>query len=134
MVRSGQVDCAVTGGTEACITFGTMRGWEAMRVMAPDTCRPFSMDRKGMVLGEGAAMLYWSRWNGARARRQILGEIVGFGMSADAADLTAPDLGGMTRAMEGALADAQAGCRRTSNTSMPTAPAPPPTTRPRPRR
>jgi len=89
-----------------CITFGTLRGWEAMRVMAPDTCRPFSIDRKGLVLGEGAAMLVLEPLERARARgAQILGEIVGFGMSADAADLTAPDQGGMTRAMEGALAD-----------------------------
>ena len=106
MVRSGQVDCAVTGGTEACITFGTVRGWEAMRVMAPDACRPFSIGRKGLVLGEGAAMLVLEPLERARARgADILGEIVGFGLSADAADLTAPDLGGMTRAMEGALAD-----------------------------
>ena len=108
MVRSGAVDCAVTGGTEACITFGTVRGWEAMRVMAPDTCRPFSRDRKGLILGEGAAMLILEPLERARARgAQILGEIVGFGMSADAADLTAPDLGGMSRAMEGALIDAK---------------------------
>jgi len=108
MVRSGAVDCAVTGGTEACITFGTVRGWEAMRVMAPDTCRPFSRDRKGLVLGEGAAMLVLEPLERARARgAQILGEIVGFGMSADAADLTAPDLGGMSRAMDGALIDAK---------------------------
>ena len=108
MVRSGQADCAVTGGAEACITFGTIRGWEAMRVMAPDTCRPFSIDRKGLVLGEGAAILVLEPLERAQARgAQILGEIVGFGMSADAADLTAPDLGGMTRAMEGALADAK---------------------------
>ncbi len=108
MVRSGAVDCAVTGGTEACITFGTLRGWEAMRVMAPDACRPFSINRKGLILGEGAAMLVLEPLERARARgAQILGEIVGFGMSADAADLTAPDLGGMTRAMEGALADAK---------------------------
>lgn len=106
MVRSGQVDCAVTGGTEACITFGTLRGWEAMRVMAPDACRPFSIDRKGLILGEGAAMLVLEPLERARARgARILGEIVGFGMSADAADLTAPDLGGMARAMEGALTD-----------------------------
>jgi nodulation protein E len=106
MVRSGQVDCAVTGGAESCITFGTLRGWEAMRVMSPDICRPFSIDRKGLILGEGAAMLVLEPLERARARdAQILGEIVGFGMSADAADLTAPDLGGMTRAMEGALAD-----------------------------
>ena len=108
MVRSGQVDCAVTGGVEACITFGTLRGWEAMRVMAPDTCRPFSIDRKGLILGEGAAVLVLEPLERARARgAEILGEIVGFGMSADAADLTAPDLGGMTRAMDGALSDAK---------------------------
>jgi nodulation protein E len=108
MVRSGQIDCAVTGGAEACITFGTIRGWEAMRVMAPDTCRPFSKDRMGLILGEGAAMLVLEPLERAQARgAEILGEIAGFGMSADAADLTAPDQGGMTRAINGALADAQ---------------------------
>jgi nodulation protein E len=65
-------------------------------------------DRKGLILGEGAAMLVLEPLERARARgAQILGEIVGFGMSADAADLTAPDLGGMSRAMEGALIDAK---------------------------
>ena len=108
MVRSGAVDCAVTGGAEACITFGTLRAWEAMRVMAPDACRPFSIDRKGLILGEGAAILVLEPLERARARgAQILGEIVGFGMSADAADITAPDVGGMTRALEAALADAR---------------------------
>lgn len=108
MLRSGAVDCAVAGGAEACITFGTLRGWEAMRVMAPDTVRPFSKDRKGMVLGEGAAMLILEPLERARARgATILGEIVGFGMGADAADLTAPDKDGMARAMENALADAK---------------------------
>ena len=106
MVRSGMVDCAVTGGTEACVTFGTVRAWEAMRVMAPDTCRPFSKDRKGLVLGEGAAMMVLEPLERAKARgANILCEVVGFGMTADAADLTAPDLGGMTRAMQGALDD-----------------------------
>jgi nodulation protein E len=106
MVRSGQVDCAVTGGSEACITFGTVRGWEAMRVMAPDACRPFSKGRMGLVLGEGAAVLVLEPLERATARgAAILGEIVGFGMSADAADLTAPDQGGMVRAMQSALAD-----------------------------
>jgi nodulation protein E len=108
MLRSGMVECAVAGGAEACITFGTLRGWEAMRVMAPDICRPFSKDRAGMILGEGAAMLVLETLEGAQARgADILGEIVGFGMSADAADLTAPDQGGMVRAIEAALADAQ---------------------------
>lgn len=107
MVRSGAADCAVTGGTEACITYGTMRGWEAMRVMSPDVPRPFSIDRKGMIIGEGAAMMVLEPLERAQARgAEILGEVVGFGMSADAADLTAPDVGGMSRAMQGALGDA----------------------------
>jgi nodulation protein E len=107
MVRSGQVECAVTGGAEACITFGTLRGWEAMRVMSPDVCRPFSKGRMGLILGEGAAVMVLEPLERARTRgAEILGEIVGFGMSADAADLTAPDQSGMVRAMQGALADA----------------------------
>ena len=106
MVRSGGVPVAVTGGAEACIAFGTMKGWEALRVLAPDTCRPFSRDRKGLVIGEGAAVMVIESLEHARsARRNILGEIVGFGMSADAGDLLSPDAGGMLRAIEGALKD-----------------------------
>lgn len=106
MVRSGAADCAVTGGADACITFGTLKGWEAMRVTAPDTCRPFSRDRKGLVLGEGAAVVVLERLEHARRRSAtILGEIVGFGMSSDASDLVSPDEDGMVRAVEGALAD-----------------------------
>ncbi|HTV28700.1 MAG TPA: beta-ketoacyl-[acyl-carrier-protein] synthase family protein [Xanthobacteraceae bacterium] len=110
MVRAGSVDCAVTGGAEACITFGVLRGWEAMRVMSPDVCRPFSKDRMGLILGEGAAMMVLEPLERAQARgAEILGEIVGLGMSADAADLTAPDQGGMVRAMRAALDDAGLG-------------------------
>src|ERR1700738_1651753 len=107
LVRSGAVTCAVTGGADACLTFGTMKGWEAMRVMAPDTCRPFSRERKGLVIGEGAAAVVLESLEHARRRSaEILGEIVGFGMSSDAHDLTSPDVGGMARAIEGALGDA----------------------------
>jgi nodulation protein E len=106
MVRSGSVPVVVTGGAEACIAFGTMKGWEALRVLAPDTCRPFSRDRKGLVIGEGAAMLVIESLEHARGRSAvILGEIVGFGMSADAGDLLSPDAGGMARAIGSALAD-----------------------------
>jgi nodulation protein E len=106
MVRSGGAICAVTGGADACITFGTMKGWEAMRVTAPDTCRPFSRDRKGLVIGEGAAVVVLeSLEHATRRSANILGEITGFGMSSDAHDLTSPDEGGMVRALEGALAD-----------------------------
>jgi nodulation protein E len=106
MVRSGAAVSAVTGGAEACLTLGTIKGWEALRVMAPDACRPFSIDRKGMILGEGAAVFVLEAFDGARRRgAEILGEIVGFGMSADARDLTSPDEDGMARAIEAAMAD-----------------------------
>jgi nodulation protein E len=108
MVRSGQAACAVTGGAEACITFGGIRAWEALRVMAPEACRPFSKERRGLVMGEGAAMMVLETLESARARgAEILGEIAGFGMGADAGDLTAPDRDGMARAMTDALADAK---------------------------
>ncbi|HEY7242758.1 MAG TPA: beta-ketoacyl-[acyl-carrier-protein] synthase family protein [Xanthobacteraceae bacterium] len=107
LLRSGAVTCAVTGGADACLTFGTMKGWEAMRVMAPDTCRPFSRERKGLVIGEGAAVVVLESLDHARERSaEVLGEIVGFGMSSDAYDLTTPDVGGMVRAIDAALADA----------------------------
>lgn len=107
MVRGGSVTCAIAGGTEASITFGGMKGWEAMRIMSSDTCRPFSKDRKGMIIGEGAAMVLLESLEHARARgADILAEVVGFGMSADAKDLTAPDPNGMARAISAALSDA----------------------------
>src|SRR5262249_4378707 len=107
LVRAGAVTCAVAGGSEAQLTHGTVKAWEAMRILAPDTCRPFSRERKGMVLGEGAAILVLETLDHAAARgADILGEVVGFGMSADAGDLTAPDPDGMVRAMAAALADA----------------------------
>ena len=103
MVRCGMVDAAVTGGTESCIATGTMKGWEAIRVMARDTCRPFSKDRTGMALGEGAAVVVLESLDHARARgAEIHAEITGFGMSSDAMDITLPDANGAARAMRGA--------------------------------
>jgi nodulation protein E len=108
MVRSGTATCALTGGTEATITHGTIRGWEALRVMSPDLCRPFSKDRRGMIIGEGAAVIVLETLEHAQKRgAKILGEIVGFGMSADAKDITNPDEGGMIRAIKSALSDAR---------------------------
>jgi nodulation protein E len=107
MLRSGLVDQAITGGAEACLTFGTLKGWDALRVMAPDVCRPFSANRAGMVLGEGAAMLVLETLEAARARgAKIYAELAGVGMSSDAKDITTPDVGGASRALAGALADA----------------------------
>jgi nodulation protein E len=108
MVRSGAVEVAVTGGTEATFTFGTLRGWEALRVMAPDTCQPFSRTRKGMVLGEGSAVLVLESWERAEARgAEILAEILGFGMGSDAGDIVQPAVHGAAQAMTACLADAK---------------------------
>ena len=107
MVRSGMVDTAVTGGAEATITVGTMKGWEALRVMANDTCRPFSKGRTGMVLGEGAAVFVFETLENAKARgAKIYAEVVGHGLSSDAMDITLPDANGAARAISGALKDA----------------------------
>jgi nodulation protein E len=107
MVRSGAAELALTGGSEAPFSFGILKAWEAMRVVSPDTCRPFSKDRHGMVLGEGAGMLVLEPLEAARARgAHVYAEIVGFGMSADAAHITQPTSGGAARAMRGALRDA----------------------------
>jgi len=107
MVRSGVADLAITGGSEAPFSFGILKAWEAMRVVSPDTCRPFSKDRRGMVLGEGAAMLVLEPLEAARARgARIHAEIVGVGMSADAAHITQPSVEGAARAMRRALGDA----------------------------
>jgi nodulation protein E len=97
-------DLAITGGSEAPFSFGILKAWEAMRVVSPETCRPFSKDRRGMVLGEGAAMLVLEPLEAAAARgARIHAEIVGVGMSADAGHITQPSADGAARAMRGAL-------------------------------
>lgn len=107
MIRGGMLDMAVTGGCEAPLTLGMVKSWEALRVLASDTCRPFSKDRSGLVLGEGAAVLVLEEMERAKARgATILGEVLGFGMTADGADLTAPDASSTARAIAAALDDA----------------------------
>jgi len=107
MVRNGAVDLAITGGSEAVFSAGFLKAWEAMRVVSPDTCRPFSKDRRGLILGEGGAMLVLEPWEHARARgAKIYGEIAGFGMSSDAHHITQPSAEGAVRAMRWALEDA----------------------------
>ena len=108
MVRSGKVDFAVTGGAEACITVPTVKAWEAVRVTADDTCRPFCKQRRGMVLGEGAAIFVLEEYQHARSRgAQILAEFAGAGMSADAGDIVMPSQDGAAKALARALADAR---------------------------
>ncbi len=108
MVRAGEVEMAIAGGSEAPFSLGLLKAWEAMRVIAPDTCRPFSRDRRGMILGEGGAMLFLEPLEAARARgARIHAEIAGFGMSSDAHHITQPSVEGPARAMRAALDDAR---------------------------
>jgi nodulation protein E len=107
MIRSGMMDVALTGGSDASIVVGFMKAWDALRVLSPDACRPFSRDRTGLVIGEGAAILVLEEWQHAQARgAKIYAELAGFGMSADAGELTAPDAAGAAQAMQAALDDA----------------------------
>jgi nodulation protein E len=107
LVRDGEAEMAMTGGSEAMFTIGMLKAWEAMRVIAPDTCRPFSKDRRGMILGEGGAMMVLEPLEAAKARgATIYAEICGFGMTSDAHHLTQPAMHGPSRAMKAALREA----------------------------
>ena len=106
MVRSGAAPIAIAGGSEAPFFIGGLKAWEAMRVVSKDTCRPFSAERNGLILGEGGAMLVLEPLEAALARgARPLAEIVGFGMSADASHITQPIATGPSRAMRLALRD-----------------------------
>ncbi len=106
LVRGGAVDVAITGGSEAPFSYGLLKAWEAMRVVSPDTCRPFSRDRKGLILGEGAGMMVIESLEHAQARgAEICGEIVGFGMSSDAGHITKPSAEGAAMAIKAAMRD-----------------------------
>ena len=119
MVRSGAAQLAITGGSEAVFSLGFLKAWEAMRVVSPDTCRPFSKDRRGLILGEGGAMLVLEPLESAQARgARIYAEMVGFGMSSDAFHITQPSPEGAARAdASGAIGcRAQAGRRSATST------------------
>ena len=108
LIRAGLVDVAIAGGTEACFTYAALRAWEAMRVLSDDTCRPFSANRRGLVLGEGAGVFVLESAEHAQARGAApLAELAGVGMSADAGDIVAPTPAGAAAAIAQALADAQ---------------------------
>jgi len=113
LIKFGLADLMLAGGTESPITYGMIRSWESVRVLAPGTgdpskaCRPFSADREGFVLGEGSAMLLLEEFEHARRRgARIYGEIAGFGMSSDASHITQPSIEGPARAVRQALAEA----------------------------
>jgi len=113
-IQHGQADWMLAGGSDAPITYGVIRAWEAMRVLAPENsdaaraCRPFSRDRQGIVIGEGAAVFLLEEFESARRRgARIYAELAGYGANSDASHITQPSVEGPANAMRLALADAQ---------------------------
>jgi 3-oxoacyl-[acyl-carrier-protein] synthase II len=113
-VARGEIDAAIAGGSEAPLSFGSLKAWEALHTLAsadrddPSTsCKPFSKNRSGMVLGEGAAMVVLEGWDRAVARgAKIHGEIIGYGLTTDIAHITRPSVEGQANAMRAALRSA----------------------------
>jgi 3-oxoacyl-[acyl-carrier-protein] synthase II len=113
-ISCGEADIMLAGGTEAPLTYGTMKAWESLRTLAVEdaddastSCRPFSKDRTGFVLGEGAAILVLEEKDRALRRgAAIYGELIGYSLSTDSSHMTRPSAEGQIRAMRSALEDA----------------------------
>lgn len=108
LINTGQADCVFCGGTDA-LSHITFSGFNRLRIMSPDKCRPFDRNRNGMILGEGACILVVEEKSAAiRRGADIYCDIAGYGLTCDAFDLSAPRLDGtnVLRAMKLALLDA----------------------------
>lgn len=113
-VGHGLLDVAIAGGSEAPLSLGSLKAWEAMHTLAavdvddPATsCKPFSKNRSGMVLGEGAAVVVLEPWERALARgATIHGELLGYGLSTDTGHITRPSVEGQVAAIRAALISA----------------------------
>ncbi|WP_334190451.1 beta-ketoacyl-[acyl-carrier-protein] synthase family protein [Noviherbaspirillum sp.] len=114
-IRAGDADVMIAGGAEAPLSLGTMKAWEALRTLAVEdtddpaaSCRPFSKNRTGLVLAEGAAIVILEEWERAVARGAVIyAELAGYGLATDIAHLTRPSVEGQARAMDLALASAR---------------------------
>jgi 3-oxoacyl-[acyl-carrier-protein] synthase II len=112
-VARGDIECALAGGAEAILVPSVIRAWQALQTLASpngddpsQACRPFSTDRSGLVLGEGASFLVLEPLEAAQARgARIYAELAGSGVSCDATHLTKPDAAGQVRALNKALQD-----------------------------
>jgi len=113
-IRDGYVDVMLAGGAEAFLNYGGFRCWEALRVLAAEdpedpskSCKPFSKNRTGIVMGEGSAMVVLEEMERAvRRGAPIYAELMGYGSTSDASHITRPSLEGQARAMAEALKDA----------------------------
>ena len=113
-IRHGYADVMLAGGAEAPFAYVSIKAWQALQVLAPEragdpaaTCRPFSRDRNGTVLGDGAAIVVLEDWERAQRRgARIYAELAGYGVSNDASHMTQPSVASQTHTMRLALADA----------------------------
>ncbi|MDX2309483.1 MAG: beta-ketoacyl-[acyl-carrier-protein] synthase family protein [Hyphomicrobium sp.] len=107
-IQNDLVDVAICGAAEAVINYGTMKAWQALHVLSPEGCFPFSKKRNGTVLGEGAGILVLEEYEHAKRRgAKILAELCGYGMTSDSKDMVNPDIEGPREAMRLALQDAK---------------------------
>jgi 3-oxoacyl-[acyl-carrier-protein] synthase II len=113
-IRDGYADVMLAGGTEAFLTYGVFRSWEALRVLAmedPDdpskSCKPFSKNRSGLVLGEGAAVVVLEEMERAvRHGAPLYAEILGYGSTSDAFHMTKPSFERQAQAISEAIREA----------------------------
>lgn len=113
-IRHGYLDAAIVGGSDAILSYASMRSWEAVRTLADEdlndlsaSCKPFAADRTGLVIGEGAAMMVIESYDSAITRgAKIYAEIIGYGMANDFKHITIPSVEGQAATMQAAILDA----------------------------
>lgn len=114
-IKLGEIDTALTGGTDAILAYASIKSWEAIRTLAEEdphdisaTCKPFSLDRSGLVIGEGSAMLVLEEYEQAKNRgANILAEVIGYGTANDFKHIAVPSVEGQAASMQAALDNAK---------------------------
>jgi len=105
LIKNGDLNFALAGGAEAFSRIA-YAGFQRLYAMSPDRCQPFDKNRKGILLGEGSAMLFLESLDSALKRKvPMYAEVLGYGMSCDAHHVTAPHPEGVAKAMRRALHD-----------------------------
>ncbi len=107
LIRKGDLDYAIVGGADSFSKLA-FTGFQRVYAMAPEKCQPFDKNRKGMLVGEGAGILFLESLNSALLRNaNIYAEILGYGLSCDAYHMTASQVWGIEKALRKALKDAE---------------------------
>ncbi len=113
-IKLGEQNVMIAGGSDSILAYASIKAWEIIRILAVEdstdpakSCKPFSADRTGLVIGEGAATLILESYEHAKKRgAKIYGELVGYGLANDYADMAKPSVDGQKRPMQLALKNA----------------------------